>query len=82
MPNSALTWKALNIVTLSSLTESGYIAAVKAALDSTTYKNGNARTPGSGVAWTATARQALSTASLEFGNHKTRLLSTRGFLLM
>jgi hypothetical protein len=55
MPNSALTWKALNAVTLSNLTESGYIAAVKSALDSTAYKNGNARTPGSGVAWTATS---------------------------
>jgi hypothetical protein len=57
MPISPLTWKALTPVTLSSLTEAGYISALKSAFDSTTYKDGTARNPNaeSGVAWKATS---------------------------
>jgi hypothetical protein len=58
MPIDTLTWKMLPVWSNadSSLitTGAGLISAIKSALEQSTYVDGSARVPGSGVAWTAT----------------------------
>lgn len=54
MSLDTLTWRELPTQTVSTATVDAYLTAIAAAVASTTYKDGSARTPGSGAAWSRT----------------------------
>jgi len=81
MALTALTWRQLPVQTLAAgYTITTLLDAIYTALGSTTYVNGAARTPGSGVAWTVSRYQAASVTQAVYAYPPTNTLTQQVIL--
>lgn len=77
----ALTWRQLPVQTLASgYTITSLLDAIYTALGSSTYVNGAARTPGSGVAWTVSRYQAVGVTQAVYAYPPTNTLTQQVIL--
>jgi hypothetical protein len=77
----ALTWRQLPVQTLAAgYTITTLLDAIYTALGSTTYVNGAARTPGSGVAWTVSRFQSASVTQAVYAYPPTNTLTQQVIL--